>query len=283
MKKKLSVIVVVISVFATLFGCNEGGGDSKDDTSRIQLKLIDEPDEKYKEVNIEIIDIQYNNTEDDEGWISLKPVDGYPVKVDLTELVAGNELLLSDDIIPSGSENQIRLVLSDNNTLLLEGSDNPIDLDTPSAQQSGLKLKLNTDLEGGFSYTFILDWDVSKSIVKAGNSGKYILKPVIRVNLEVNSGSISGIVVAEVLDDEIDGAVPQDKTEVFIFTENDEYVGSTFTNDKGEFLVQGLDEGNYILKIVTLDYADYESEQLIKVTAGEITDAGTIELQVLVS
>ncbi len=283
MKKKLSIIVVVISVFATLFGCDEGGGGTKDDTSRIQLKLIDEPDEKYKEVNIEIIDIQYNNTEDDEGWTSLKPEDGYPIKVDLTELVAGNDLLLSDDIIPSGLLNQIRLVLSDNNTLLLEGSDDPIDLDTPSAQQSGLKLKLNTALEGGFSYTFILDWDVSKSIVKAGNSGKYILKPVIRVNLEVNSGSISGIVVAEVLDDEIDGAVPQDKTEVFIFTENDEYVGSTFTNDKGEFLVQGLDEGNYILKIVTLNYADYESEEPIKVTVGEITDAGTIELQVLVS
>ena len=283
MKKKLSIIVVVISVFATLFGCNEGSGGTKDETSRIQLKLIDEPDEKYKEVNIEIIDIQYNNTEDDEGWTSLKPVDGYPIKVDLTELVAGNDLLLSDDIIPSGSINQIRLVLSDNNTLLLEGSEEPIDLDTPSAQQSGLKLKLNTELEGGFSYTFILDWDVSKSIVKAGNSGKYILKPVIRVNLEVNSGSISGIVVAEVLDDDIDGAVPQDKTEVFIFTENDEYVGSTFTNDKGEFLVQGLDEGNYILKIVTLNYADYESEEPIKVTIGEITDAGTIELQVLVS
>ncbi|MEL4455996.1 DUF4382 domain-containing protein [Lutimonas vermicola] len=283
MKKKLSIIVVVISVFATLFGCNEGNGGTKDDTSRIQLKLIDEPDEKYKEVNIEIIDIQYNNTEDDEGWTSLKPVDGYPIKVDLTELVAGNDLLLSDDIIPSGSVNQIRLVLSDNNTLLLEGSADPIDLDTPSAEQSGLKLKLNTDLEGGFSYTFILDWDVSKSIVKAGNSGKYILKPVIRVNLEVNSGSISGIVVAEELEDEIDGAVPQDKTEVFIFTENDEYVGSTFTNDKGEFLVQGLDEGYYILKIVTLNYADFESKQPIMVTAGEITDAGTIELQVLVS
>jgi hypothetical protein len=283
MKKKLSIIVVVISVFTAFLGCNEGGGDTKDETSRIQLKLIDEPDEKYKEVNIEIVDIQYNNTEDDQGWTSLQPVEGYPIKVDLTELVAGNDLLLTDEIIPSGSINQIRLVLSDKNTLLLEGSSDPIDLDTPSAQQSGLKLKLNTELEGGFSYTFILDWDVNKSIVKAGNSGKYILKPVIRVNLEVNSGSISGIVVAEVLDDDIDGAVPRDKTEVSIFTENDEYIGSTFTNAKGEFLVQGLDEGNYILKIKTLDYADYESIEPIPVTPGDTSDAGTIELQVLVS
>ena len=98
---------------------------------------------------------------------------------------------------------QFRLVLSDNNTLLLENETTPIHLDTPSAQQSGLKLKLDTALEPGFSYTFILDWDVHKSIVKAGNSGKYILKPVIRVNTEVNSGSISGKVIGEDLNDNV--------------------------------------------------------------------------------
>jgi hypothetical protein len=278
MKNKLSILALVISVFVTLLACNEEDGGTKNDTSRIQLKLIDAPDEKYEEVNIEIIDIQYNNTEDDQGWTSLEPEDAYPIKVDLTELVAGNDLLLADDVIPSGSINQIRLVLSENNTLLLEGSDDYIDLDTPSAQQSGLKLKLNTELEAGFSYTFILDWDVNKSIVKAGNSGKYNLKPVIRVNLDVNSGSISGIVVAEVLDDEIDGAVPLNKAGVMIYTENDDYVGTTFTNEMGEFLIQGLDQGNYIIKIETLDYIDYETEEPIMVTVGEITDVGIIEL-----
>ena len=37
-----------------------------------------------------------------------------------------------------------------------------------------------------------MDWDVQKSIVKAGNSGNYNLKPVIRVTAEANSGTISG-------------------------------------------------------------------------------------------
>ena len=283
MKNKLSIIAIIFSIFVVLVGCNEEIESTNSDTARIQIKLIDAPDERYEEVNIEIIDIQYNNSEDNQGWTSLEPVNGYPINVDLTELVAGNNLLLADELIPSGSINQIRLVLSDNNSLLLEGNKNQIHLDTPSAQQSGLKLKLNTELEAGFSYTFILDWDVNKSIVKAGNSGKYNLKPVIRVNLEVNSGSIGGIVVGEVLDDEIEGAVPLNNVGVFIFTDSDVYVGETFTNENGKFLMQGLDEGNYILKIVTLEYVDYESENPITVNVGEITDAGIIELIVPVS
>ena len=59
MKNKLSILALVISVFVTLLACNEEDGGTKNDTSRIQLKLIDAPDEKYEEVNIEIIDIQY--------------------------------------------------------------------------------------------------------------------------------------------------------------------------------------------------------------------------------
>ena len=283
MKNNLSVIAVFFWIFFVLVGCDDKIDSTNNDNARIQIKLVDAPDERYEEVNIEIIDIQYNNSEDNQGWISLEPVNGYPIEVDLTELVAGNNLLLADELIPSGSINQIRLVLSDNNSLLLEGEMNQIPLDTPSAQQSGLKLKLNTELEAGFSYTFILDWDVNRSIVKAGNSGKYNLKPVIRVNLEVNSGSIAGIVVGEVLDDEIEGPVPLKNVGVFIFTDKDVYVAATFTNENGKFLVQGLDKGNYILKIETLEYVDYESENSVMVNVGEVTDVGIIELIVPVS
>ncbi len=280
MKIKLSIIAFIISAFFVLEGCNDESGSANNETARIQFKLIDAPDERYEEVNIEIIDIQYNNSEDQEGWLSLNPENGYPIKVDLTELVAGNSLLLADEIIPSGPINQMRLVLSDNNTLLIKGNDQVINLDTPSAEQSGLKLKLDTDLKGGFSYTFILDWNVNKSIVKAGNSGKYILKPVIRVNLEVNSGSINGIVKGEVLEDEIDGAVPLNDVSVMVYTDSDIYIGETYTNANGEFLIQGLDMGKYILKIETFDYVDYQSEEPIMANVGEIADAGVIELMI---
>ena len=165
-----NIFMVAICLFAIL-GLHSCSDDNPENTSRVQLKLIDAPGD-YQEVNVEIIDVLYNSTENDEGWKSITEDDFSPIIVDLTELIAGNELLLSDVIIPSGMLQQIRLVLGDNNTLVVEGEANPINLDTPSGQQSGLKLKTNTELEPGYSYTFILDWDVQKSVVKAGNSGK---------------------------------------------------------------------------------------------------------------
>lgn len=283
MKNYLTILLVAIVASFGVTGCSDDES-TKSETSTIQLKLIDAPGD-YMEVNVEIVDIQYQS--DEGGWKSFQPTDGYPINVDLTELVAGNDLLLVDDLIPSGMLNQIRLVLSDNNTLLIEGENEgetiSTKLDTPSAQQSGLKIKLEEELKPGFSYTFILDWDVNKSIVKAGNSGKYNLKPVIRANAVVNSGSISGKVIGKVLDDEIDEAVPLKGAVVTVYdSENNELV-STFTNVEGDFLIQGLDAGEYKVKIEHPDFISYEPSEFIKVVVGEIFLLGTIELAVPVS
>ncbi len=284
MKKNVLMMVMAAIISLGLQSCTENK-ELEGNTARVQLKLIDFPGE-YMEVNIEIIDIQYNVS--DEGWTSFAPMDGgYPINVDLTELIAGNSLLLADEIVPSGLLKQIRLVLSDNNSLLIEGENEgesiSTHLDTPSAQQSGLKLNLDTELEPGFSYSFILDWDVQKSVLKAGNSGKYNLKPVIRVNAEVNSGSVSGTVIADDLDDDLEEAVPLKGAKISVFTTDDSEVATTFTDETGNFIIQGLDEGDYKIRIEHINYIEFQSEGLIKVLPGEITSLGTIELQVPVS
>jgi len=277
MLRKLSFIAVAI---ATIWGF-QSCSSNEENTAKVQLKLIDSPGD-YLEVNVEIVDIQYNHSDSDEGWKSFTPASGYPIEVDLTKLIAGNDLLLTDEIIPAGMLNQIRLVLSDNNSLVIEGempgANMMAHLDTPSAMQSGLKLKMNTLLEPGFSYTFILDWDVQRSVIKAGNSGKYNLKPVIRVNAEVNSGTISGKVIGEVEGDEVDGAVGLNAVIVGIYSTDDTYITESQTNENGHFMIGGLNAGDYKIKIEQVGYDIYESTQAIEVTVGDITDAGTIEL-----
>lgn len=269
LKNPIYLLCQFLVLLLVLQGCNDEV--VVDNTARIQLKLVDQPGD-YLEVNVEIIDIQYTSS-DEEGWNSFTPVSGYPINVDLTELIAGNDLLLVDEIIPSGMLGKIRLILSDNNTLRIEGNDELVHLDTPSAQQSGLKLNLNEELETGFSYTFILDWVVQESIVKAGNSGRYILKPVIKVNTEVNSGSISGMVV-ETIEESL---VAMENVTVEVFTLNDTLVTDTLTDTDGVFLIQGLEGGSYKLKIEVEGYQEYLSDE-IEVTAGEVLEVGTIEL-----
>ncbi len=271
--RKISFLVMLIIATLCFQSCNDDNGT--ENTARVQLKLIDAPGD-YLEVNVNIIDVQYNSSEDEEGWRSFESFE--PVIVDLTELVADNDLLLTDEIINSGMLKQIRLVLgNEENSLVIDQGDKepgvPIELKTPSAQQSGLKLKLNEVLVSGFSYTFILDWDVQKSVIEAGGSGMYNLKPVIRVNTLVNSGSIKGKVIGKLTSEDL-VATPLENISVLFFDEDEltTSLGSTFTNEFGDFTIQGLGAGNYVVKInEDLTYTEYVSES-IDVMIGEVNE-----------
>ncbi|WP_298264576.1 DUF4382 domain-containing protein [uncultured Lutibacter sp.] len=271
-------IYLILGLFISLVGLQSCSNNTvNNDTARVQLKLIDAPGD-YLEVNIEIVDILFNDSENEGGWKSFELSEGktYPLMVDLTKLIAGNSLLLTDQIMPAGMLKQIRLVLGENNTLVIDGNENVVHLDTPSAMQSGLKLNIDTELEAGFSYTFILDWDVQKSIVAAGSSNKYNLKPVIKVNTEVNSGAISGSVIQVVDNDEID----QQDISVLLTDGVNEW--TTITNEEGKFLFQGIPSGNdiYNLKIEREGFETIELNN-ISVEVGVITDLGVLELKII--
>jgi hypothetical protein len=92
----------------------------------------------------------------------------------------------------------MRLVLADNNVTPLANAVVPsggveTPLDTPSGQQSGLKMNVNITVEAGQVADFVIDFDACKSVVKRGNSGQYNLKPVLTVTPRL-SGTIVGYV-----------------------------------------------------------------------------------------
>ncbi len=278
MKLKKIYLVAVAGMVVMLGFQSCKNDDDSNNTARVQLKLVDAPGD-YLEVNVNIVDIQYNHGDSEAGWESFGKPEDYPINVDLTTLIAGNSHLLADQVIPSGKLNQIRLVLGDGNTLKIEGQETMMALNTPSAMQSGLKLNMNTTLEPGFSYTFILDWDVQKSVVMTG-SGMYNLKPVIRVNAEVNSGSIEGNVSGEFLVNGLSVFNDLENAMVQVYTANDVYVTETGTNAEGDFLIQGLAAGDYKLKIVNQEaYDDYEST-LVTVTVGTVLKIEPIILMI---
>lgn len=277
MLKRIFTIVVIVLSMIFVQSCNN---DDLDNTARVQLKLVDAPGD-YSQVNIQIIDVQYNNSEDAGGWRSFESFTG-PVLVDLLTLTNGESLSLSDEVIESGMLKQVRLVLGKENEIVLKdelGEDilPAMHLDTPSSQQSGLKLNLDAVLEAGFSYAFILDFDVQKSVVETGNADKYILKPVIRVSSVATSGSISGKVV-EIVDDAEVGIVG-----AVVLFESDTESGSAMTAgepDTGGFLIQGLN-GTYTLKIESTDmYNEYDGSltEIVVNGNGDVQDAGTITL-----
>lgn len=187
---------IATTVFAVLFllsSCDvSDDGSSNTPNGTLQVYLTDAP-ANYEAVWIDIQEVRIHVNEegdideDDEGWITISDD---PMKVNLLELTNGELEALGETELEEGIYSQIRLILGDDNEIVKNGITHS--LDTPSAQQSGLKLNVNTEIEGGRIYTLLLDFDASRSIVEAGNSGKYLLKPVIRAVSFAETGAIEG-------------------------------------------------------------------------------------------
>ena len=108
--------------------------------------------------------------EDDEGdseWVEYE-VDNRTV--DLTELTGKNATKLSSLEVPNGTYEKVFVYVSDVDGTLKDGSDQRVKL--PSG-----KLQLNSEFTVGDGEEVDFVFDITA--VKAGNSGKYILKPVI--------------------------------------------------------------------------------------------------------
>ena len=267
MKKVKQFKIFLLSILAiTMYNSCDSDDTSSEGTSRISVKLMDNPGD-YDNVFVEVVDVKVklnDASEDENGWVSLNAIN--TGVYDLLELTGGINVLLVDGFeVPSGTLNQIRLVLGDDNSVVIDGVSHP--LNTPSAQQSGLKIKINETLSLNYEYTFLLDFDVSESIVVAGNSGNINLKPVIRANVEANTGALSGVVA------------PADfQTEVTV--SNGEITASAFTDETGVFTVVGLPEGVYDVTVTPDPASTYEVVLIenVEVIVGQTLDLGEIVL-----
>ncbi|MEL0455150.1 DUF4382 domain-containing protein [Flavobacteriaceae bacterium SZ-1-7] len=274
MIKNLKITLFSILLISFL-GCENKNDEMA--TSGVQptitVKLVDAPGE-FKAVNVEVVDVMIkmdDDSDNENGWMSL---DAQNETVNLLDFTGGITKVLVDKFpIPAGTLSQMRLVLGDGNTIVIENDqevDEEFDLKTPSAQQSGLKLKVNSVIEPGYAYDFILDFDVEKSIVIAGNSGNIILKPVLYVSTEANSGIIEGSVspqdvpaMAYVIVDDMGNDDPED-----------DIIISAYTDETGAFALWGVPGGTYDVIVEPVDEAsDYANgiAEAVSVTNGETT------------
>ena len=231
--QKNQLTIILLSIFSIIvFSCSDSdnSNDNTEGTSMLKVSLTDNPGD-YEEVNIEVLDVRIKSNDDgndENGWVSIGNIS--PGIYNLLDLTGGITAILADNKVPSGYISQIRLLLGTHNTIVVDGNTYP--LDTPSAQQSGLKLKVNETLSPNIAYNFLIDFDVDKSIVSAGNSGKYILKPVLRLITDAVSGSIKGNVAAggyQVLASvSIPGAIV-----------------TTYADENGVFYLHGIPAGTY--------------------------------------
>jgi hypothetical protein len=165
------------------------GGTGRPDMGTMRVSMTDAPSCGYEQVNVTVEKVRVHRSataaETDGGWseVVINPAR----RVDLLTLTNGVLVELGQTELPAGRYSQLRLVLAENspaaplaNSVLPEGGvETP--LDTPSGQQSGLKLNVGLDVPANRVLDVVIDFDACKSVVKRGNSGRYNLKPVIAV------------------------------------------------------------------------------------------------------
>jgi len=257
MKKKIVYFLTgIASIVIVAFLFSACTDDPKN--ARVVVRLTDAPGD-YEAVNIDIQDVEVHSNG---GWTSLDIIPGV---YNLLELTNGLDTLMGSVDVPEGEVSQIRLVLGDDNSIQVNGE--VFDLSTPSAQQSGLKLNVHTEVQGGITYNFLLDFDAAKSIVKTGN-GSYKLKPVIRVITEATSGAIKGSV-----------SIPESTPAVYAII-NLDTLGTSFADSTGGFFIGGLPAGSYRVSFAPATGYTIGDVTNVSVTVGNITDLGVVTVVV---
>ncbi|MGZ5194090.1 MAG: DUF4382 domain-containing protein [Ramlibacter sp.] len=242
--------IAAVGAASVLAACGGGGGATTADGS-LRVALTDAPSCGYDHVYVTIQKVSVNQSstasETDSGWTDLTLTPAR--QVDLLTLTNGVLEELGSMPLAAGHYSQIRLVLADNTGTGSSALANAVQptggaltaLTTPSGQQSGLKLQANFDVLPGQMADVVLDFNACASIVKAGNSGQYILKPVISVIERLVSG-LQGFVsttlatASTTVSAQLNGAT----------------VRSTAPDSTGKFTIPYLAPGTYTL-VVTSD------------------------------
>lgn len=189
----LSILALVMVGF---WGCTLSQGEGT-----LKLNLSDAPIDasNVKGVYITINEIQYNLNGE---WRTFEEFNG-PKAYNLLELSGDNFTLLGDLTLPAGHYTQIRFMLdipeygtnpSNPGCYILYTDDTKDALFVPSGGETGYKATGEFTVPVNGTVEVTADFDIRKSVVKAGASGIYILKPVIRLIVNDEAGKITGTI-----------------------------------------------------------------------------------------
>jgi hypothetical protein len=211
---------LALLLIVSLFGCRGGANQDASRTGTgnsgtLSLSLMDASTDQYKAVYITIegIQVHLGGEEGSPGnWESVEmPVS--PITVNLLELVNGVREDLGLVSLPEGHYTQMRLMIGrePDSSVNVLGNAHPHanyvikakdpaeihELRVPSGHQSGVKIVQGFDISADQTTELILDFDAALSVVEAGNSGNWNLKPTIRVAELQTYAIITGLVTSE--------------------------------------------------------------------------------------
>jgi hypothetical protein len=170
MKNTFLFALLTLTFMGIFYACTKSGSAAT--STDLKVRLTDNP-YNAQEVNIDLREVRVNYRDSSE-WSVLSTNAGV---YNLLRLQNGIDTLIASGTIPGNFLGEIRFVLGTNNSIKIGNVVYPLTI--PSGSESGLKLKVNRDLNNG-SDVLTVDFDAALSVHQEGN-GSYVLKPVLKL------------------------------------------------------------------------------------------------------
>jgi hypothetical protein len=259
---KALTLFFTLTLLIFTFACDGGGGDSSDTggTGTLAVSLTDSAG-SYKAVYITVESVEVHTGGNDNNKNNWETIPMDLDTINLCDLTNGVFEELGSISLTEGKYTQLRLHLNNMpedgelnilsemhphaNYVILE--DNSIhELKVPSGFQSGVKIVKGFTINANGTTEIILDFDAMSSVVEAGNSGQWLLKPTIKVG-ELKEYSI------------IEGTVTNDSSagipNVYVSAQ---FFDSTAQDEKNKVVIQAGTltdaDGNYSLFVMPNTY-----------------------------
>jgi hypothetical protein len=181
MKKNMLLLAPVFAL--ALVGCvSEDSGSQNQPNALVSMNLKQSSMAGAQSLIVDVDHVEVLLKRDGENYrLHLLPNLG---PIDLLNLGQSLELGLADLNMPENFQmSQVRLLLREGGHYLVKADGTSCALQTPSGQQSGLKIKVDEHMlfQSGMSYTMDLSIDLDHQIVIQGNGG-CLMKPVIHMS-----------------------------------------------------------------------------------------------------
>lgn len=247
--------------------------DNSNDTegqAKVQLVLTDAPGLNYEALYLDIKEVSINNSVTDEGWITYPVAPLFSQPINILNYRNGKTIAIGDPIsLPAGKIEQIRLILGNNNTIVVNGQTEK--LTVPSGV---VKINLHHELLPNGVYKIWVDFDAARSVkVHETGSGKYILRPVIKAFADQANGQIRGYVK------------PAEAGAWVYALKGIDTLGSAIPAPDGFYQFVGLPTGSYSISFDASDVSGYKDATVnnVNVVYGQVIDVGTSAAPILLT
>ena len=252
-------MLLVVCVGFTIQSCKK---DNKVSQGQMEVRMTDSPGD-FVALNVEIIKVEAYL--ENSGWLTINES---TQEINILDLTNGSEVTIaSATTVQPGTYTKLRLTFSGENSLSFNGSNglNTVSLSFSSNYSHQVEVPIHCQVSSGVTSSVLLDFNVGSSINQT--NGGYELNPVLTEISDPSTG-VQG---------HISGA-----TKAAISLSNASNHASTYTNANGYFLIKGVPDGTYLLKIEARALGEVEASQKsiqnITVSKGQIKNLVSIQI-----